>query len=135
MENITLEQVDLVMQRANVSYTEAKEALEQCDGDVIESLLYLEKNEKNKIKNKETSCKEKVTSFIDKLNATTFILKKKEKIYVNVPLSVALIGIILCSHVSIIALIIAIIFGIRISIIGDTDISKKINSTFDEFKK
>ena len=136
MGNITLEQVDLLMQRANVSYTEAKEALEHCNGDVVEALLYLEKSERIKTNKSATaSSADKVTSFIDKLNATTFIMKKKERIYVNVPLSVALIAIILCFHVSILAIVIAIIFGVRISILGENDIAHKINSTIDELKK
>ena len=42
MENITLEQIDLIMKRANVTYTEAKEALEKCGGDTVEALIYLE---------------------------------------------------------------------------------------------
>lgn len=133
MPTITLEQIDLIMQRANVSYSEAKMALEQCNGDTLEALLYLEKNQK--IKSSPTSNSEKINSFINKLNATTFIMKKKERIYVNVPLSIALIGIILCFHISILAIVIAIIFGVRISIIGENDIAHKINSTIDDLKK
>ena len=134
MATITLEQVDLIMQRANVSYAEAKAALEQCNGDVVEALLYLEKAEKIQTQ-KTTTSTDKITSFIDKLNATTFIMKKKERTYVNVPLSVALIAIILCFHVSILAIVIALIFGVKISIIGENDIANKINSTIDDLKK
>lgn len=135
MVNITLEQVDLVMQRANVSYAEAKEALEMCKGDVVEALLYLEKAERIRMSKPNTSITETFTSFMNKLNATTFIMKKRERIFINVPLSVALIAIILCFHVSILAIIIALIFGVRISITGENDLANKINSTFDEFKK
>lgn len=136
MGNITLEQVDLLMQRANVSYTEAKEALEQCEGDIVEALLYLEKAEKiNTKKPMSSSNTGKLLSFVDKLHATTFIMKKKEKIYINVPLSIALIAIILCFHVSIIAIVIAIAFGVRITIIGENDVAHKINSTIDDLKK
>lgn len=136
MANITLEQIDLIMQRANVSYAEAKEALEQCNGDVVEALLYLEKAERIQPRNQSTaSSGDKVTSVINKLNATKFIMKKKERTYVNVPLSVALIAIILCFHVSIIGIVIALILGVRISIIGENDIANKINSTIDEFKR
>ncbi|MBP3886340.1 MAG: DUF4342 domain-containing protein [Cellulosilyticum sp.] len=136
MATITLEQIDLIMQRANVSYQEAKEALEHCNGDLVEALLYLEKTERiqtHKYK-KETTTTDKVTSFIDKLNATTFIMKKKERIYVNVPLSVALIAIILCFHVSIGSIIIALIFGVRIAIVGENELASKINSTIDDLK-
>lgn len=136
METITLEQIDLIMQRANVSYQEAKEALEHCNGDLVKALLYLEKTESiqtHKHK-KETTTTDKVTSFIDKLNATTFIMKKKERIYVNVPLSVALIAIILCFHVSIGSIIIALILGVRIAIVGENELASKINSTIDDLK-
>ena len=45
MENITLEKVDMVKDRTNVTYEEAKEALEFCNGDVLEALIYIEKNQ------------------------------------------------------------------------------------------
>ena len=132
MATITLEQIDLVMQRANVAYSDAKEALEACNGDVVEALLYLEKTERIQPQPKTSS--DKVTSFINTLNATTFIMKKKERIYVNVPLSIALIAIILCFHVSVVAIIIALILGVKISIVGENDIATKINSTINDFK-
>ena len=44
MENITLEKVDMVRERTKVTYAEAKEALEACEGDVLEALIYIEKN-------------------------------------------------------------------------------------------
>lgn len=135
MATITLEQVDLIMKRANVSYTEAKEALEHCNGDVVEALLYLEKNEHIYTQAKSVSSTDKVTSFINKLNATNFIMKKKERTYVNVPLSVALITIILCFHFSILAIVIALILGVKISITGENDIAQKINSTIDDLKR
>ena len=39
MENITLEKVDMVKDRTNVTYEEAKEALEFCNGDVLEAQI------------------------------------------------------------------------------------------------
>ncbi|GKT27164.1 DUF4342 domain-containing protein, partial [Aduncisulcus paluster] len=46
--SINLEKIDLLKERANVGYKEAKEALEQCDGDLVEALIWLEENEKIK---------------------------------------------------------------------------------------
>ncbi len=40
---ITLEQVEKLRERANVSYDEAKAALESANGDVLEALIQLEK--------------------------------------------------------------------------------------------
>ena len=45
MENITLEKVDMVRERTGVSYEKAKQALEFCEGDVLEALIYIEKTE------------------------------------------------------------------------------------------
>ena len=44
----TLEQVEKLREKANVSYDEAKAALDACNGDLLEALIYLEK--KGKVK-------------------------------------------------------------------------------------
>lgn len=71
---ITLEQIDEVIARTNVSYHEAKEALQETDGDVLEALLYLEKSNQGSKKNtKDTSQNksqtEKDTDFKEKRRA------------------------------------------------------------------
>ena len=43
MENVTLEKVDMVRERTGISYEKAKEALEVCEGNVLEALIYIEK--------------------------------------------------------------------------------------------
>lgn len=134
MENITLEQIDLIMQRTHATYSEAKEALEHCNGDIVEALLYLEKASKIKT-TKTNSSTDSFATFVNKLNATTFIMRKKDHVYVDVPLSVALIIIILTCHVSLAGLLISLIMGIRIDIHGENDLAQKINSTIGDFKK
>ena len=44
--NIQMEQVDKLKERADVSYKEAKEALEQSGGDLLEAMILLEKEGK-----------------------------------------------------------------------------------------
>lgn len=134
MGNISLEQIDLIMQRANVTYNEAKEALEQCNGDTVEALLYLEKADKIKKTAVGHNC-DGFKSFVGKLNATRFILHKNERTYIDVPLSIAILAIIFCAHVSIIALVIALILGIRINIKGENDLAQKFSSAVNSFQK
>lgn len=43
---ITLEQVEQLRAKVNVSYDEAKEALEASNGDLLDAVIYLEKNGK-----------------------------------------------------------------------------------------
>ena len=40
---VTLEQVEKLRQRANISYDEARAALEKTDGDILEAIINLEK--------------------------------------------------------------------------------------------
>lgn len=45
-EKITIEMVEKLQQRASVTYEEAKDALEKCDGDILEALIKLEQEGK-----------------------------------------------------------------------------------------
>lgn len=48
---VTLDQVEKLRQRANVSYDEAKSALEEAEGDILDAIINLEKQ--NKVKSPE----------------------------------------------------------------------------------
>lgn len=133
--NVTLEQIDLLMERAQVSYTDAKEALERTNGDILEALLLLEKEKKIKTTSSSSESMEKVSSFIDKLNQTRFKMRKNEKVYVNIPLSIAIILAVLTLHISIIGLLISIVLGIKIELEGNNDIVEKVNSAMDTIQK
>jgi len=138
MGTITIEQIDLIMERANVTYAEAKVALEQTSGDVVEALLLLERDQKIKDKSKTSSSPrrgEKITSFIEKLNATSFIMRKKDHTFINAPLSVAIILIACTFYISIVGLILALLFGIKIEFKGENDVAEKINSTINNINK
>ena len=120
MGNITLEQIDLIMQRANISYTEAKEALEQCGGDTVEALLLLEKA--NKLKPQGTTSSNSNTSnagktckgFLSKLHAISFIIRKDEQTIIDIPLTIAILALIFCCYISIVGLVIALILGYKV---------------------
>ena len=56
---VTLEKIDIIIEKANVTYQQAKAALEKSEGDLVETLILLEKEEdiKNN-KNREKDKKE-----------------------------------------------------------------------------
>jgi len=139
MENITLEQIDLIMKRANVTYAEAKEALEECGGDAVEALIFLEKQ--NKINQSQSGSQSYGSSLCDgaksvlkKLNATRFVLRKDTQNIIDLPLSIALVIMILCCHISIAALIISYLCGCRIRIIGENDAAENLSAGMDFVK-
>lgn len=43
---VTIEQVEKLREKANVTYGEAKNALDACDGDILEAMIYLEQQGK-----------------------------------------------------------------------------------------
>lgn len=47
MQEISLEKVDQVRERTGVTYGEAKEALEKCEGNVLDAIIYLEDKSKD----------------------------------------------------------------------------------------
>jgi hypothetical protein len=100
MENVTLEKVDMIRERTSVSYEKAKQALEACEGDVLESLIYLEKmqdilNVKNEASNDEEnktsiSIEELKTWFkqiIEKGNVARIKIKKDETELIDIPVN------------------------------------------------
>lgn len=98
MEEITLEKVDQVKARTGVSYAEAKKGLENCGGNVLETIILLEKNHKiNHSDNKENDSeedteninefKEWLGDLIQKGNISRVKIKKDNKILVDIPVN------------------------------------------------
>lgn len=90
MSEINLEKVDKVRERTGASYSEAKDALEACQGNVVDAIIYLEKNKKNSFNNIYASKDEFLTfikDLISKGNVTRIKVKKEEKVLVDMPVS------------------------------------------------
>lgn len=93
MSEITLEKIDLVRERTGASYSEAKEALEACEGNVVDAIIYMEKNKKSTIENLYTSKDEFLTwikDLINKGNVTRIRVKKDEKVLVDMPVNASI---------------------------------------------
>ncbi|MGH4050977.1 MAG: DUF4342 domain-containing protein [Clostridium sp.] len=94
METITLEKIDIVKERTGVSYTDAKEALEECNGDVVNALIYIEA--KQKIANKFNmddmyTTKEEFLTWmketLKKGNVTRIKIKKDQTVIMDIPVN------------------------------------------------
>lgn len=96
--NSTLENIDKLRERANISYKEAKEILEKTNGDLVEALIYLEEKETKFVdkfnKTGETILKE-LKDIIKSGNVTKVVLKKDNKIIMNIPVTAGVIGAVL----------------------------------------
>lgn len=98
MEKITLEKVDMVKERTGATYEQAKEALEICEGDVLEALIYIEKiqsvSEENNDSSKDDAnmvsideLKAWFKQIIEKGNVTRIKIKKDDNELIDVPVN------------------------------------------------
>lgn len=93
MSEISLEKVDAVIERTYVGYAEAKEALEKCNGNVLDAIIYIEEKSENRAKE---NCKKNETieelkkwlkALIEKGDVTRIKIKKDEKELIDVPVN------------------------------------------------
>lgn len=90
MNEITLEKIDIVRERTGVTYAEAKEALELCNGNVVDALIYVEQNQKKTMDGIYTTKDELVTwikDLVNKGNVTRIRMKKQDKVILDVPVN------------------------------------------------
>lgn len=131
--SISLDQIDLIMKRTNATYTEAKDALERSNGDIVEALALLEKEGKATRRTNINTTQEQINTYVDTLKTTHFVLSKDDHDYIHAPLIAVLVATVLCFHVSVIALVIALICGFKIKL---TDkITHNVRFSNEDFMK
>lgn len=135
MIDITLEKIDQVLERVpSASYAEAKEALVISDGNVLDAIIYLEQNKKTaKVKNKakekmETALgkdaeeiKNQLKEMLKRSNVIRVIVEKDNKIIMNIPLTVGVVGLALGPLVTLVGLSAAVIGKFNIKVQNEED--------------
>ena len=135
---ITIEKIDTVIQRVpNVTYAEAKQALLEHNGDVIESIIALESNSStidNNISKKTKQAKKVVEDMfskdsedfkeiknqakelLKKSSVIRIIIDRNNKVIMNIPLTVGVVGVALLPIYTLVGLSAAVIGKCRIKI-------------------
>ncbi|KYH34537.1 elongation factor Ts, mitochondrial [Clostridium tepidiprofundi DSM 19306] len=97
MSDITLEKIDIIRERVNVSYAEAKEALEASNGDVVDALIYIEeKSNRNDEKIYEEfhttqgEFKQWLKDLVRKGNVSRIKIKKDDRVLIDIPVNAGL---------------------------------------------
>ena len=115
---ITLEQVDQVRERTQVSYQKAKEALEQTGGDVLEAIVFIEQEKPADKKfhgNASDFGNEVIKTLKDLLNSgkvNRIVVEQKDgKVLMNIPVTVGAIGALFLTTATVIGLIAALATG------------------------
>lgn len=142
---VRLENIDELRRRTNVSYEVAKDALEKCNDDLLEALVYLEKENMirpNAARQHKSSLWTKFKKLIRKGNTTKFVIHKKEATLLSIPVTLAVIIAVVVPHVTFFGLIAALILGYRIRFEGKdvefkkvNDMLSKVSETVDDAKR
>ncbi len=152
------EKVEKLRSRANVSYEEAKEALNATNGDLLDAMIYLEKQgkttsyseekttraEDNLLPSVPSKASEKKDHSQTKANIKNFfkrawemclnndfVLSRKDSEVVRIPVIVFVAVLLLTFHILLPAMIISLFFGCRYRFEGKDDLSA-INNAMDK---
>lgn len=130
-ENIMnhFEMVEELVNKANISYQEAKDALEAADWNMLEAMLMLEKAGKvntccfkgRKSGSFKAGCGKfagAVCSFIHKCNSNNFVVSRNGQALITLPITLAIIIILLACHIAIPVILISLFFGYKYSFTG-----------------
>lgn len=152
------EKVEKLRERANVSYEEAKQALEACDGDILEAMIYLEKLGKTsgmartgfaaaeqEPKQKQQADEEGNKSFgdlmkqfgrwcvrwIDKGNRNSFYIERGAKEILHVPVTLLVVLLIFAFWIVVPLMVIGLFFDMRYHFRGPDIRTVDINQAMD----
>jgi len=128
---ITLENIDVLRKRANLSYSAAAELLVKYDGDVVKALTALEKEQKLKPEGnclQNSTLWQKAKNILAKSNQTKFIITKDEQPILNISLTIAIIFAVISLPLAIAAIVLALITNCRIRFAKNNGEECRINS-------
>jgi hypothetical protein len=138
----TFEKVEKLREKADVTFEEAKAALDEANGDLLDAMILLEKQGKAEAQKESYSTKETAellvvdqpeekkekkrgNAFTDKVKAlwhksceNFFVVERNDEVIVNIPIWVFIIILIFTWHVTMIAMVIALFVGCRYSFKG-----------------
>ena len=109
---ISLEKIDIIKERTGVSYKEAKDALTEANGDLVEALIKLEATKdsskwKDTVSNKSNEVMDKLKSIINSGNISRIIVKKDDYVVLDMPVTAGAIGALIIPQITAVAAAIA----------------------------
>lgn len=138
---ITLEMVDEVIDRTNVSYKIAKEALEKNEGDVLKAIVDIEEMQTSGFK---TGKKINGQEIVERLKALVneglvhqILIIKNGKVIVDIPIMAGAISAVIFTIPTVAAIIAAVATGCELKILkkdgGTINFNELTQEKFDEF--
>ena len=157
------EKVEKLREKANVSFEEAKAALEESNWDLLDAMIVLEKQGKTEARKEKFSTKEDAdlmvvdqpekkekkrgNAFTDKCKVlwhksceNNFVVERNDDVIINIPIWAFIIIILFTWHVTLIVMVVALFFGCKYSFRGAdemkfaNDVCEKVSEAADKVK-
>ena len=136
MEEITLEKMDILRERTGVSYSEAKQALERHQGNVIEALVELENMKKSswteEFSVRSNEVMDKVKEFIREGNVTMIRVKHEGRTLVEIPVTFGAIGAVVLPQLAALGVLVAVFKRCTIEVVRKDEEADNTKSQRDK---
>ncbi|QXM05707.1 DUF4342 domain-containing protein [Crassaminicella indica] len=133
---ITLESIDQVRDRTGVSYKEAKEALEEANGNVIDAIIHIEERQNTRwtdnISGFGNEIVERIKEVVRKGNVTKIILKRDGEVIMNIPITAGAVGAVLSPPIAMFGTMAALATKCKIEIVKTDGQIVDINEMAEE---
>ena len=109
-EYTELEKIDLLRNRADLSYSEAKKFLDEADGDVVQALVLIEREGKQRyerIYSKGSELLDRIKELIRQGNVNKIRVKTKENVVLEIPVTAGVVGAMIAPSLAIIGAVAA----------------------------
>lgn len=147
------EMIEKLMNKANVSYEKAEEALEKSNWDLLDAIIYLERERKEEEESKAVVCVPEIHNdnegpdglgkllgrmfkFIGKIirkgNVNYFHINKEGKEPIKISITISMILLIFAFWPTMILLVIGLFLGYKYSIKGKDIKSNEVNNVFNK---
>ncbi|MGE5549848.1 MAG: DUF4342 domain-containing protein [Bacteroidota bacterium] len=106
----TLGKIDLLRERADISYEEAKKALESHDGSVVDALIAIERGERSRREEfyvRGNEVVEKVKELLHKANVTKIRVKQDDRVILDLPVTAGVVGAVVAPELAILGAVTA----------------------------
>lgn len=140
---ITLEKIELVKDRTGVSYKEAKDALENAGGSVVDAIIAIEENINQKggkpLGASGGAVVEKLKELIKKGNVSKILIKRDGEVVLNLPVNIGILGTVLAPIPIVLGTIAALGAKCDIEVVKDDgtilDVSEMAMDTFEDVRE
>lgn len=114
-----LEKIDILRERAGIGYAEAKQVLDEADGDVVQALIKLEQKGRSHvewIQARGAEVLERVKALIREGNVRHIRVRTREGVLLDIPVTAGVVGAVLAPYLAIFGALAAIATNCTIEI-------------------